>query len=55
VGRDDLALKRHRFFAELLDAAQAAIEQRAKFDPVASAAASDDVATIVTTNSNLIR
>jgi hypothetical protein len=31
---DELALKRHRFFADLIDAAHAAIEHRVRFDPV---------------------
>lgn len=31
---DELALKRHRFFADLIDAAHAAIEHRVKFDPL---------------------
>lgn len=31
---DELALKRHRFFADLIDAAQAAIEHRVRFDPL---------------------
>lgn len=29
---DELALKRHRFFADLIDAAHAAIEHRVRFD-----------------------
>lgn len=29
---DELALKRHRFFTDLIDAAHAAIEHRVKFD-----------------------
>lgn len=33
IGRDELALKRHRFFSELLTAAQAAVEHRVRFDP----------------------
>jgi hypothetical protein len=31
---DELALKRHRFFADLIDAAQAAVEHRVRFDPL---------------------
>lgn len=31
---DELALKRHRFFADLIDAAHAAIEHRVRFDPL---------------------
>lgn len=36
VGRDELALRRHRFFSDLLDAAQAATEHthRVRFDPL---------------------
>ena len=34
IGKDELALKRHRFFAELLDAAQAAIDHRVCFNPM---------------------
>lgn len=34
IGRDELALKRHRFFSDLLEAAQAAIEHRVRFDPL---------------------
>lgn len=33
VGRDELALRRHRFFADLINAAQAAAEHRVRFDP----------------------
>lgn len=33
VGRDELALKRHRLFSELLAAAQAAAEHRVRFNP----------------------
>ncbi|CAO1407767.1 unnamed protein product [Diamesa hyperborea] len=33
IGKDELALKRHRYFTELLDAAQAAIDQRVCSDP----------------------
>lgn len=34
IGRDELALKRHRFFTDLLTAAQAAAEHRVRFDPI---------------------
>lgn len=34
IGRDELALKRHRFFSDLLTAAQAASEHRVRFDPL---------------------
>lgn len=34
IGRDELALKRHRFFTDLLSAAQAAAEHRVCFDPL---------------------
>lgn len=34
IGRDELALKRHRFFAELLSAAQAAAEHKVRFNPL---------------------
>ncbi len=34
IGRDELALKRHRFFADLLEAAQAAMDNRVRFDPL---------------------
>lgn len=33
VGRDELALKRHRLFSEILQAAQAAAEHRVRFNP----------------------
>ncbi|KAK6631207.1 hypothetical protein RUM43_014303 [Polyplax serrata] len=33
VARDELALRRHRFFSELLSVAQAANEHRVRFDP----------------------
>lgn len=36
VGRDELALKRHRFFSDLLSAAQHAAEHRIRFDPFGS-------------------
>ncbi|KAJ6648532.1 Adenylyl cyclase-associated protein 1, partial [Pseudolycoriella hygida] len=34
IGRDELALKQHRFFAELLSAAQAAADHRVRFNPL---------------------
>lgn len=34
VGKDELALRRHRFFSELMTAAQAAAEHRVRFDPL---------------------
>ncbi|XP_025830665.1 adenylyl cyclase-associated protein 1-like, partial [Agrilus planipennis] len=34
IGRDELALKRHRFFSELLNAARSAEEHRVRFDPL---------------------
>lgn len=34
VGRDDLELRRHRFFNELLKAAQATREHRVRFNPL---------------------
>lgn len=34
IGRDELALRRHRFFSELLTAAQHANEHRVRFDPL---------------------
>lgn len=34
VGRDELALKRHRFFADLLAAAHAAADHRVRFNPL---------------------
>ena len=34
IGRDELALKRHRFFSDLLEAAHAAVEHRVRFDPM---------------------
>ncbi|GLH04033.1 Adenylyl cyclase-associated protein, partial [Gryllus bimaculatus] len=34
VGRDELALRRHRFFSDLLQAHQAATEHRVRFDPL---------------------
>lgn len=34
VGRDELALRRHRLFSELLNAAQNATEHRVRFDPL---------------------
>lgn len=39
VGRDELALRRHRFFSDLLTAAQAAAEHRVRFDPMGPAIA----------------
>lgn len=41
IGRDELALKRHRFFSELLTAAQAAVEHRVRFDPLGPDVADD--------------
>ncbi|CAL7943475.1 unnamed protein product [Xylocopa violacea] len=34
VARDELALRRHRFFSDLLQAAQSATEHRVRFDPL---------------------
>lgn len=34
VARDELALRRHRFFSDLLHAAQNATEHRVRFDPL---------------------
>lgn len=34
VARDELALRRHRFFSELLQAAQNSTEHRVRFDPL---------------------
>ncbi|KOB65369.1 Adenylyl cyclase-associated protein [Operophtera brumata] len=34
VGRDELAMRRHRFFSDLVCAARAAIEHRVRFDPL---------------------
>lgn len=34
VGRDDVELRRHRFFNDLLKAAQAAREHRVRFNPL---------------------
>lgn len=34
IGRDELALKRHRLFADLLAAAQAAADHRVRFNPL---------------------
>lgn len=34
IGRDEVALKRHRFFSDLISAAQAAAEHRVCFDPL---------------------
>lgn len=34
IGRDEVALKRHRFFSDLISAAQAAAEHRVSFDPL---------------------
>lgn len=31
---DELALKRHRFFADLIDAANTAVDRRVQFDPL---------------------
>lgn len=34
VGRDELAMRRHRFFSDLVCAARAAVEHRVRFDPL---------------------
>lgn len=34
LGRDELALKRHRIFSELVGAAKAAVEHKVRFDPL---------------------
>jgi len=34
VARDELALRRHRFFSDLLQAAQNTTEHRVRFDPL---------------------
>lgn len=34
IGRDEVAMRRHRFFSDLINAAQAAAEHRVCFDPL---------------------
>lgn len=34
IGRDEVALRRHRFFSDLISAAKAATEHRVCFDPL---------------------
>lgn len=34
VGKDELELKRHRLYSDLVNAAQAAVEHRVRFDPL---------------------
>lgn len=34
VGRDELALRRHRFFSDFVQAQQAGAEHRVRFDPL---------------------
>lgn len=43
VGRDELELKRHRMYSELLQAAQAAVEHRVRFDPLGPDIASEGI------------
>ncbi|CAH0695318.1 unnamed protein product [Spodoptera exigua] len=51
VGRDELALRRHRFFSDLVCAARAAVEHRVRFDPlgpvVADPATMSDFASVL--------
>ncbi|GBP75182.1 Mariner Mos1 transposase [Eumeta japonica] len=43
VGRDELALRRHRFFSDLVCAARAAVEHRVRFDPLGPVVADSDM------------
>lgn len=43
VGKDELALRRHRFFSELMTAAQAAAEHRVSFDPLGPVVADGEI------------
>ncbi|CAG9796520.1 unnamed protein product [Diatraea saccharalis] len=51
VGRDELALRRHRFFSDLVCAARAAVEHRVRFDPLGPTVA-DPVAHCFSTSSD---
>lgn len=42
IGRDELALRRHRFFSDLLNAAHAAVEHRVRFDPLGPIVAKEE-------------
>ncbi|CAK1540101.1 unnamed protein product [Leptosia nina] len=44
VGRDELALRRHRFFSDLVCAARAAVEHRVRFDPLGPVVADSAIA-----------
>lgn len=47
VGRDELALRRHRFFSDLVCAARAAVEHRVRFDPLGPVVADSGMITSV--------
>lgn len=47
VGRDELALRRHRLFSEFLSAAQAAAEHRVRFNPWGPNVAQDQQSTMM--------
>lgn len=42
IGRDELALKRHRFLSDLIQAVQSASDHRVRFDPFGPQVATDD-------------
>lgn len=55
VGRDELALKRHRFFSEILSAAQAAQEHRVRFNPLGPNVATVNQEEAVVYDGNVVR
>lgn len=48
VGRDELAMRRHRFFSDLVCAARAAVEHRVRFDPLGPVVADTGETTLLT-------
>lgn len=46
VGRDELALRRHRLFSELLNVARSAHEHRVRFDPLGPVVAGGEHETV---------
>lgn len=47
IGRDELELKRHRLYSDLVHAAQAAVEHRVRFDPLGPNVEGDLVSTFI--------
>lgn len=55
VGKDELALKRHRLFSEIIDIAQHSAEHRVKFDPFGPVVARGEHFNALSSSKNRLR